>query len=122
LKKECQYLTNERDRQPRDVSDFRIALFAQRRLSNELCYPLLKAHFRKKQKKKILKEVKNQLKQISTQQIRLHEATGVLQLMSEQAQKASIERANLLKKNSHWRNMTVIIYELWLLKIETQRY
>ena len=29
-----------------------LKLFAQRRLSNELCYPLLKAHFRKKQKKK----------------------------------------------------------------------
>jgi hypothetical protein len=50
-------------------------------------------------KKKLLKEVKNQLKQISTQQIHLHEATGVLQLMREQAQKASIERANLIKKN-----------------------
>jgi len=51
------------------------------------------------EKKKLLKEVKNQLKQISTQQIHLHEATGVLQLMREQAQKASIERANLIKKN-----------------------
>ena len=59
------------------------------------------AYFRKKQKKKLLKEVKNQLKQISTQQIHLHEATGVLQLMREQAQKASIERANLLKKKTH---------------------
>jgi hypothetical protein len=52
-------------------------------------------------KKKLLIEVKNQLKQISTQQIHLHEATGVLQLMREQAQKASIERANLLKKKTH---------------------
>jgi hypothetical protein len=50
------------------------------------------------EKKKLLKEVKNQLKQISTQQIHLHEATGVLQLMREQAQNASMERPNLLKK------------------------
>jgi hypothetical protein len=47
------------------------------------------------------------LKQISTQQIHVHEATGVLQLMREQAQNASMERPNLLKK-SRWRNMTVI--------------
>jgi hypothetical protein len=97
LKEECQYLTNERD-------------------------SLLQKETGKK--KPAQTGAKNQLKQISTQQIHLHQAMGVLQLMHEQAQKASIERANLFKKkkNSRWRNMTAIIFELLLLKLETQRF
>ena len=73
MKEECQYLTNERD-------------------------SLLQ---KETEKKAAQTGAKNQLKQISTQQIHLHQATGVLQLMHEQAQKASIERANLFLKKTH---------------------
>jgi hypothetical protein len=102
LKEECQYLTNERDRRLRDVSDFRTALEAvcseATKLRTLLSSTQSSLQKETEEKNKLLEVVENQSKQISTQQIHLHEATEVLQLMREQAQKASIERANLLKK------------------------
>jgi hypothetical protein len=102
LREECQQLTNERDRRLHDVSDFRTALEAvcseATRLRTLLSSTQSSLHIETEEKNKLLEVVENQSKQISIQQIHLHEATEVLQLMREQAQKASIERANLLKK------------------------
>jgi hypothetical protein len=102
LKEECQHLTVERDRKARDVSDFRVALEACveeiNRIRSLLSSTQNALHLETAEKVKLQVALENQLKQISNQQVQLDEATAVLQSMREQAQTASIERANLLKK------------------------
>jgi len=101
LKLECQELAKERDKKAQDALDFRVALeacvgeinrtrdlltSAQHSLDTEIS-----------EKEELREALKQQAEQVDILRRQSDEAAIVLRSMREQAQKASVERASLLK-------------------------
>ena len=101
LKLECQELAKERDKKARDASDFRVALEAcvgEINRTRDLLTSVQNSLDTETSEKEELREaLKQQVEQVDILRRQSDEAAIVLRSMREQAQKASVERASLLK-------------------------